>query len=151
MPSVSRSFTTMASPEAAYAYLADFRNTEEWDPGTQACERVAGDGGVGTTYRNVSRFLGRQVEVMYTTAELAPPRRVHLRGTNDQFEGHDIFEIAASGRGSRVSYTAEMSFSGLARLVTPVVAVYLPTLASRTVDQLRTCLDRQQDPGPLSA
>lgn len=149
MPSVSRSFTTMASPEAAYAYLADFRTTEEWDPGTQTCERVGGDGGVGTTYRNVSKFLGREVEVIYTTAELSPPRRVHLRGTNDQFEGHDIFEIAASGTGSRVSYTAEMSFSGLARLAVPLVAAYLPSLASKTVAQLRTCLDRQDDPGPL--
>src|SRR5688500_13153722 len=113
MPSVSRSFTTMASPQAAYAYLADFRNTAEWDPGTQPCERVAGDGGVGTTYRTVSKFLGREVEVIYTAAELSRPHRVHLRGTNEQFEGHDIFEVAASGRGSRVSYTAEMSFSGL--------------------------------------
>src|SRR5688500_6043473 len=138
MPSVSRSFTTMASLEAAYAYLADFRNTEERDPGTQTCERVGGDGGVGTTYRHVSRVLGREVEVISPTAELAPPNRVHLRGTNEQFEGHDIFEIAASGRGSRVSYTAEMSFSGLARLAAPAVAVYLPFLASKTVDQLRT-------------
>ncbi len=148
---IVRTLVLPRPPEEVFAYLQDFTNTEEWDPGTQTCERVAGDGGVGTTYRNVTRFLGREVEVMYTTAELAPPRRVHLRGTNGQFEGHDIFEIAASGRGARVSYTAEMSFSGLARLATPVVAAYLPTLASRTVDQLRTCLDRLDDPGPLSA
>ena len=143
MPSVSRTFTTTATPDAAYAYLADFRNAEEWDPGTQTCERTGGDGGIGTTYRNVSTFLGRTVEVAYTTVELAPPTRVHLRGTNEQFEGHDIFEITASGRGSQVSYTAQMSFSGLARLAAPAVAAYLPFLASKTVDQLRASLDRQ--------
>ena len=103
----------------------------------------SGDGGVGTTYRNVSTFLGREVEITYTTAELAPPTRVHLRGTNEQFEGHDIFEITASGRGSQVRYTAEMSFSGLSRLASPVVAAYLPILAKKTVDQLRASLDQQ--------
>ncbi len=143
MPSVSRSFTTTATPDAAYAYLSDFTNAEEWDPGTQSCERTAGDGGVGTTYRNVSKFLGREVEVTYTTAELAPPTRVHLRGTNEQFEGHDIFEITASGRGSRVGYTAEMSFSGLSRLAAPAVAAYLPFLAKKTVARLRASLDQQ--------
>ena len=143
MPSVSRTFTTLATPEAAYAYLSDFTHAEEWDPGTRSCERTSGDGGVHTTYRNVSTFLGREVEISYTTAELAPPTRVHLRGTNEQFEGHDIFEITTSGRGSQVRYTADMTFSGLSRLAAPVVAAYLPVLARKTVDQLRACLDRQ--------
>jgi carbon monoxide dehydrogenase subunit G len=143
MPSVSRTFSTVATPDAAYAYLADFTHAEEWDPGTQTCERTSGDGGVGTTYRNVSTVLGREVEITYTTAELAPPTRVHLRGTNEQFEGHDIFEITAAGRGSQVRYTAEMSFSGLSRFASPVVAAYLPILARKTVDQLRASLDRQ--------
>ena len=143
MPSVSRSFTTVATPDAAYAYLSDFTNAAEWDPGTTSCARTSGDGGVGTTYANVSTFLGREVEVAYTTAELAPPTRVHLRGTNDQFEGHDIFEITASGRGSAVRYTATMSFSGTARLAAPVVAAYLPVLARKTVRQLQSSLDRQ--------
>lgn len=143
MPSVSRTFSTVATPDAAYAYLADFTHAEEWDPGSQTCERTSGDGGVGTTYRNVSTFLGREVEITYTTAELAPPTRVHLRGTNEQFEGHDIFEITAAGRGSQVRYTAEMSFSGLSRFASPVVAAYLPILARKTVDQLRASLDRQ--------
>ena len=143
MPSISRTFSTIAAPDVAFAYLSDFTHAEEWDPGTQSCERTSGDGGVGTTYRNVSTFLGREVEITYTTAELAPPTRVHLRGTNEQFEGHDIFEITASGRGSEVRYTAEMSFSGLSRLASPVVSAYLPILARKTVDQLRASLDRQ--------
>lgn len=143
MPSVSRTFTTTATPDAAHRYLADFTHAEEWDPGTQTCERVSGDGGVGTTYRNVSKFLGREVVITYTATELAAPTRVHLRGTNEQFEGHDIFVIRAVGRGSEVTYRADMSFSGLSKLASPLVAAYLPILAKKTVEELRTCLDRQ--------
>ena len=145
MPSITRTFATTASPEAAHAYLADFRTAEEWDPGTRTCERTSGDGGVGTTYRNVSSFLGRTVEITYTAAELAVPTHVHLRGTNDSFEGHDIFEISPATGGAQVVYTARMSFSGLSRLASPLVQAYLPRLASKTVDQLRACLDRQAD------
>lgn len=143
MPSVSRTFTTTATPDAAFRYLADFTNAEEWDPGTQTCERTSGDGGVGTTYRNVSKFLGRESEITYSTAELAPPTRVHLRGTNEAFEGHDLFVIRAVGRGSEITYRADMSFSGAAKLASPLVAAYLPILAKNTVARLRACLDRQ--------
>ena len=142
-PSVTRTFTTTASVQATYDYLRDFTNAEEWDPGTRTCVRTSGDGGVGTTYRNVSSFLGREAELTYTTAELAPPTRVHLRGTNAQFEGHDLFEIRESGRGAEVTYHAEFSFSGVARLGIPLVAAYLPFLAKKTVDRLKACLDRQ--------
>jgi uncharacterized protein YndB with AHSA1/START domain len=141
MPSVSRTFTTTAPPGAVFDYLADFTNTEEWDPGTRSCERISGDGGVGTTYRNVSSFLGRESEITYTTVELERPTRIHLTGHNEQFDGHDVLGIRAHGTGSEVTYTAEFAFSGAARLAVPVVAAYLPLLARRTVAQLRGCLD----------
>lgn len=141
-PTVSRTFVTAASPERVFAYLADFRNAAEWDPGTLSCALVEGDGGVGSVYLNRSQFLGRQVEVTYTTRELEPPTRVHLVGRNEQFAGHDVFGIRAHDEGAEVTYTAEFSFSGPAQLVAPLVAAYLPRLADKTVAQLRSCLDR---------
>lgn len=141
MPSISRTFTTTASPEAAYDFLADFRTAEQWDPGTRSCERTSGDGGVGTTYRSVSGFLGREFELTYTAVELVPGRLVHLRGGHDTFEGHDRFELAPSGGGTEVRYSARFSFSGVARLGAPFVTLYLPVLAARTLPQLQACLD----------
>ena len=141
MPSVSRTFTTTAPPGVVFDYVADFTNTEEWDPGTRSCERISGDGGVGTTYRNVSSFLGRESEITYTTVELERPTRIHLTGHNEQFDGHDVLGIRAHGTGSEVTYTAEFAFSGAARFAVPVVAAYLPLLARRTAEQLRGCLD----------
>lgn len=143
MPSVSRTFQTSTPPDAVFEYLADFTNTIEWDPGTRSCERVSGDGGVGTTYRNVSSFMGRTVEVTYTATELERPSRVHFVGRNAQFEGHDILDLRPQGGGTEVTYRADFAFSGLSRLVSPVVGLLvLPLLATKTVDQLKRSLDR---------
>ena len=139
---MSRTFTTTAPPEAVFDYLADFTNAEEWDPGTVSCVRVSGDGGVGTTYRNVSKFLGRESEITYTTEEVQRPTRIHLIGRNEQFEGHDVLGIRAHGAGSEVTYTAEFEFKGGARFAAPVVAAYLPFLAKKTVDELKSTLDK---------
>ena len=46
--------------QVVFAYLSDFTTTTEWDPGTVRTTRESGDGGIGTRYRNVSRFLGRE-------------------------------------------------------------------------------------------
>src|SRR6478672_1106043 len=100
MPSVHRTFTTTSAPDVVYAFLSDFANAEQWDPGTVECTRIDGDGGVGTTYRNVSSFLGRTTELVYVATELEPPTLVHFVGTNDQFTGHDKISMRASGAGT---------------------------------------------------
>jgi hypothetical protein len=142
MLSAHRSFMTTSAPDVVYAYLCDFTHAEEWDPGTVECARVEGDGGVGTRYRNVSSFLGRTTELEYVAAELTPPTLVHFAGHNAQFEGHDRIRIEASGGGTRVTYDAEFSFKGASKVAVPLVALYLPLLANKTMRQLKQSVDR---------
>lgn len=139
---VTRTFTTTAPPEAVFDYLADFTHAEEWDPPTVSCERVYGTGDVDTVYRNVTSFLGREVQTAYTTVALERPTRVAFSAHNKTFDGHDELEIRPHGTGSQVTYTAEFTFTGASRLAVPVAAAYLPRLATKTADQLRTVLDR---------
>lgn len=140
-PAITRTLTTAAAPQAVFDYLADFTTTVEWDPGTRSCERISGDGGEGSVYRNVSTFLGRTVEVAYVATVLEPPSRIHFSGSNAGFTGHDVFGIGATdGGGSTVRYQAQFSFR--AGWIAPLVALYLPLLARRTVRHLQRCLDR---------
>ena len=136
-----RTLTTSTPPDRVFAFLADFRNAEQWDPGTVSCELVEGDTGVGSVYRNVSKFLGRTSEVSYTTVEREEGRRLHFRGTNEMFTGNDRIGVRANGAGSEVSYDADFSFHGAAQVAIPLVAAYLPLLASKTMKQLGSTLD----------
>jgi hypothetical protein len=142
MLSAHRSFATTTPPDRVYAFLADFENAEEWDPGTVECRRLEGDGGVGTRYRNVSSFLGRKTTLEYVTTELEPARFVHFTGHNEQFTGHDRLRLEASGAGTQVTYDAEFAFHGVSMVAVPLVAAYLPFLANKTVRQLADRLDR---------
>ncbi len=69
---LQRTVETGASPAAVFAYLSDFTSTEDWDPGTVRTTRTSGDGGVGTTYDNVSKFAGRETELTYVVKEHSP-------------------------------------------------------------------------------
>ena len=63
MTTIERTVSTTAPPERVLAYLLDFRNTTQWDAGTVSCERVSGDGGRGTVYRNASELAGNTIEL----------------------------------------------------------------------------------------
>jgi hypothetical protein len=138
---VHRTFTTTCSPGVAFAYLADFRHAEAWDPGTVDCELVSGQGGPGATYRNVSEFLGRRTELSYRTLTHHPIDRLHFQGTNDSFVGDDRLAFAPHAAGTEIEYHATFELRGAAQLALPVVAAYLPVLARKTIRQLKRTLD----------
>ncbi len=144
MLTLHRIVETRATPEAAYAYLADFENAARWDSGTISCRRVSGDGGPGTVYRNVSRFAGREVELDYTVERQQAPIFVVV-GQNATTTSHDTIEVHPRGTGSAVSYTAAFTFRGLARFLGPIMVPLLNRLGDRTADQLRRCLDALAD------
>ncbi len=117
---VERTVTTDRPIEVVYAYLSDFTHTTEWDPGTVRTEKIAGDGGVGTTYHNVSTFRGRETELVYTVVERVENARIALEGVNKTLTALDSMTFAptASG-GTTVTYAADFTFKGIAKVAAP--------------------------------
>lgn len=139
---VERTIRTATAPEVVFPYLVDFRNATEWDAGTVSCERVSGDGGPGTVYKNVSTFAGNTVELEYTTEKVAEPEFVVV-GRNKSTTSHDTITVRPDGTGSEVTYRADFEFSGPARFLGPIMTPLLERLGDRTAAQLKEALDRR--------
>ena len=107
--------------EEVFAYLSDFTTTTEWDPGTETTVRQHGDGGVGTTYLNTSVFLCRKTQLTYTVHEFIPDKRIQLRGENKSLIAVDTMSFRSVEAGTEVTYAAEFTFNGPARLVAPLL------------------------------
>jgi carbon monoxide dehydrogenase subunit G len=125
---IEREVTTSAPPDQVFAYLSDFTTTTEWDPGTVKTVRVSGDGGVGTTYQNTSKFMGRETELTYEVVECTAPSRIVLHGTNETVDATDSITVEANGSGTKVTYTADFAFSGFAKVLAPLLAPALKKL-----------------------
>ncbi len=141
MKILKRTITTTAAPDKVFPYLADFENAVEWDHGTVSCTRISGDGGPGTTYRNVSKFAGREVELIYTVEKLAEPTFV-IVGSNATTTSQDTMVVRPNGTGSDVIYTAKFTFSGVARVLEPFLSPFLAKLGDAVVTSMKTALDR---------
>jgi carbon monoxide dehydrogenase subunit G len=125
---IRREVTTSAPADRVFGYLSDFTTTTEWDPGTVKTVRLAGDGGVGTTYDNTSKFMGRETRLTYEVVEYAEPTRIVLHGTNATVDATDSITVEAHGGGTKVTYEADFAFSGLAKLLAPLLAPALKKL-----------------------
>lgn len=138
---IVRTLTVARPPAEVFAYLHDFTTTEEWDPGTLRTTRESGDGGVGTRYHNVSRFLGRETELTYVVEQVEPPRLFRLRGENATVVAHDTMTLTPTGSGgTEVTYRAEFAFKGAARLVAPLLAPAFRRLGDEAEVGLREAL-----------
>jgi carbon monoxide dehydrogenase subunit G len=140
---ISRTFSVGATPSDAVAYLADFTNAKEWDPGTQDCARLdSGPVAVGATWRNVSRVLGRQTELTYRLDRLEPDH-ITLVGTNKSATStDDITVIGSDSGGSVITYTATIDLHGVASLATPLMKIEMERLGTETVKGITTALSR---------
>ena len=126
----------------AFDYLADFTTTTEWDPGTVTTVRCEGDGGVGTSYRNTSTFLGRETSLVYVVEELVADERIRLRGVNKTVVSVDTMAFRPTDAGTEVTYTADFTFKGPSRLLAPLLKPALSRLGNEAESGLRAALTR---------
>ncbi len=140
---VERTFTVSVPIEAVFAYLSDFENTEEWDPGTVSTKRTGGDGGLGTTYANKSEFMGRETELDYETIAYDEPTFFACRGRNKTATATDTMTFTRDFDRTQIHYRADFEFHGLVKLIAPlVVKPKLDSLADETVEQIEKTLEK---------
>lgn len=141
---VRESIEVAAAPNVAFAYVADFTTSAEWDPGIVSSTRRSGDGGVGTEYDVVALFRGREVPFRYLVTEVEPGRRIVLVGEGRRASSTDRIVVSAgTAGGSRVDYEADFRLKGLFALATPFLGGTFRDLAAKALAGLKAELDRR--------
>lgn len=133
--------TVIASPDRVVNYLMDFANAEEWDAGTQRCTRNnAGPIRPGSSWHNVSKIFGLTTELTYTLEELSDRTMVFV-GKNRGSTSRDTINVDPAGSGSVVTYRADLTMHGAAKLFSPLMKIVFGKLASDTEKQMSTVLN----------
>lgn len=140
---------TRCSPEDAFAYMADVRNFARWDPGVRRVALVLGDGpGPATAYDVDVRAGSATMTLRYEVVEWDPPRRLVLRAETGTLRSVDEIRVDPSGSGATVTYDAELTLRGVARLATPWLAYAFRRIGDRAARGLRDTLETEPLPAP---
>jgi len=142
MPHVVKTVTTTWSPEAAFAYMADFSHTEEWDPGVAEAARVdPGEVGKGSAFDLTVRIGSRRLPMRYEITDYAPGR-VTFTARTSSLESVDTVTVARRGDATEVTYDARLNFRGILRLADPILALGFKGVADRAVAGLERRLSQ---------
>ena len=95
----------------AFAYVADFRTTEQWDS-TVISARKLGEGAiaVGTRFEVICRQPLGSVTLQYTLTRLEPDQLIALHGSSRFFDVDDEIRFTEMATGTQIDYRATFTF-----------------------------------------
>lgn len=132
----------------AFAFIADFSNAAQWDPGVASSERVdarpdAEPIGTGSRFRLGVRMGGRVAPMEYAITTWDPPHRVVLVGAGSGVSAVDDIRFRAMPSGTRIDYVADIRLTGLLRLLSPFTRGAFATLARNARQGMARALDQR--------
>jgi carbon monoxide dehydrogenase subunit G len=128
--------------DEAFAYVADFANSQEWDPGVATAERLdTGPVGVGSRYRLGVRMGGRVAPMEYHISVFESPTRVVLNGSGSGVTAVDDIRFERLEAGTRIDYTADIKLGGMLGLIQPLLGRAFANLARNAVGGMQRTLD----------
>lgn len=134
-------------PSEVFGFISDFEKNPLWQSGMVEARFTSPPPlGVGSTYVQVARFLGRRIDSEFRVESFEPGRSVTIQSIGGTFPIRVTRQVEPSRQGSRVSAVIEGEATGVFKLAEPV----LRGVVKRTVDgdyaRLKELLESENAP-----
>ncbi len=127
--------------ESTFAYMSDFSNAQEWDPGVAAAKQIgSGPIGKGTEFDLVVLFAGRRMTLRYRVNEYVEDKLVVFEASSARLHSLDTLTFVPRPDGCEMTYAAEVRLKGVASVVNPLLALGFTRVGDRARDSLRALL-----------
>ncbi len=137
MVQYERELLVEGDPGEVFAYLADFSNTAEWDPGIVEARRLTEPPtAVGSRFEVVALFRGNRQQFVYEVTELDEGRRIGLRGEGGKAVSEDVLTVTGGPDGTRVGYRADLRLKGPYRIAEPFLGRTFTRMGDDALDGL---------------
>lgn len=134
----SASVQIQRAPDDVFDVLADVTKNSQWASASiEGHQTSTGPVGVGSTAREVTRFLGRRIETDSIVTDFVPGRRLAYETQSGPFPFAGSFDLEPQGSGSNVTATFEASPTGPFRLLGPLFARLATRQFERDLASLR--------------
>lgn len=126
----------------AFAYVADFRTTEQWDSTVISARKLSGGPiGAGTLFEVVCRQPLGSVTLAYTLTHHEPGALLRLHGSSRFFEVDDEIRFTGTATGTRIDYRATFTFQKPLAAIAARFQDGLERMGHESVQGLKRALD----------
>lgn len=131
-----REIEVATEADATFAYLSDFANAAEWDPGFAEAKRLTPAPTAVGSPEVIALFRGKRHRFEYVVTEFEEGRRVALRGEGEKALSDDVITVAAHEHGTRVVYGADLRLKGVYRVAEPFLGSMVERMGDAALDGL---------------
>jgi carbon monoxide dehydrogenase subunit G len=139
---IEQSVEIERSLEEVFAFVADPRNDARWAP---ACEEVQktseGPLGMGTTFRQVGRLLGRRFAVPIEITVYEPNRTLGIKPSAGPMQLTHLRSVEGTTDGTRLTITLEGQAGGFFRVPDPIFDRLAKRLFKASLANLKSVLE----------
>ena len=131
--------------EEVFAFTTDLEKMTEWVGELQESKNIsAGPVGVGTTFTNVVKIVGRRLELNHEVTEYEPNRKLRFKSTSGGPISSDVgFTFESVEGGTRVAFVGGGEGSGLFKIAEPLLGRTLKRQWETNVANLKDLLEAQ--------
>ena len=138
--------------EEVFAYVADFRTSQEWDSTVISASKLSsGPIGSGTRFEVICRQPLGSFTFGYTLTHHEPGRLLKLQGKGRFFDVHDEIRFAETATGTHIDYRATFIFKAYLARLAALFKKGLQQMGYASVQGLRRALEDDFPAPVLSA
>lgn len=141
MPEATNSITIARPPAEVFAFLSDGTNNCEWRAGVLDIRLRSGSGQGAVYDQGVKGPFGRRVAADYEITDYQPDTRIGFKAIAGPVRPEGAFELEPVDGGTKVTFSLRCSPTGLAKLMTPIVAKTMRSEVAQ-LDRLCALLER---------
>lgn len=108
--------------QEVFDFMSNFENDAQWQSGLVSTKRISdGPIGVGSTWRQASKFLGREIEFDIEMISYDPPHQVGGKSISGPFPVESTSKFEAQDGGTLLTITGQGEIGGFFKMAEGLV------------------------------
>jgi carbon monoxide dehydrogenase subunit G len=129
-------------PQEVFNFVSDPANSMKYISGTQSSEWTSnGPVGVGSTWKTVTRFLGRDIEAELEITDWQPPTQNSYKAISGPVPFEMTVKAEPQGEGTLLTQTGKVEFGGFFKLAEGLAGKQLDKQMEADMHTLKVLLE----------
>jgi len=112
--------------QEVFDYVTDLGNDPKWQSAIESVERTSeGPIGAGSTWRYMTKFLGRKVETEIETTSYDPPNQASVKAISGPMPFENTYKFESKDNGTQLSINGQAEIVGFCKLAEGLVGKQL--------------------------
>lgn len=134
-----------APQQDVFDFVTNLANDSQWQSSIESVEKTSeGPIGVGTTWRDVTKFLGRKIETEIEMTKYDPPNRASVKAIRGPIPFENTYQVEARENGTQLSIRGQANIGGFFKIAEGMVAKQFEKQIEADLHALKLLLETEK-------